>query len=63
MEKIHRTRALLMEWDRARIVNSSKPCSNTRSLFVHNLQEPQFHISQSLIQYDQEQCAFHTELI
>lgn len=63
MEKINCTRALLLEWDRARILNSSKSCSNSRSQFVKNQQEPQFCVSQSFIQFDQEQSTFQTELI
>ncbi|KAL4084798.1 hypothetical protein QTP88_027700 [Uroleucon formosanum] len=63
LEKIHRTHTLLMEWERARIRNSPKPCSNSRSRFIRNPRQPQFRVSHSVVQFDQEQGAFHTELI
>ncbi|VVC28668.1 Protein of unknown function DUF4612 [Cinara cedri] len=63
LEKIHHTHALLMEWERVRIRNSPKPCSNPRSQFLCNLRQPHFRVSHSVVQFDQEQGAFHTELI
>jgi len=50
-----------MEWERARIRNSPKPRSSSRPSFLHNTR--QFRVSHSVVQFDQEQGAFHTELI
>lgn len=63
LEKIHRTHTLLMEWERARLRHSPKPCSNSKSRFLRNSRPPQFRVSNSVVQFDQEQSAFHTELI
>lgn len=52
-----------MEWERARIRNSPEPCSNSRPCFLRNTRQPQFRVSHSVVQFDQEQGAFHTELI
>lgn len=63
LEKIHRTHNLLMEWERARIRHSPKPCPSSRLCFLRNTRQPQFRVSHSVIQFDQEQGAYHTELI
>lgn len=52
-----------MEWERARIQNSPKLCSNPRSCFLRNPRQSQFRVSHSVVQFDQEQGAFHTELL
>ncbi|XP_050424295.1 uncharacterized protein LOC126835633 [Adelges cooleyi] len=63
LERMHRTHALLMEWERARIRNSPKPWSNNISRSLHRTWSPQLNVSNSVIQFDQEHCAFHTELL
>ncbi|XP_050523921.1 uncharacterized protein LOC126895759 [Daktulosphaira vitifoliae] len=60
LEKMHRTQAMLVKWEQARVQNSPKSYLKNQSNFLHNTLTQG---SNSIIQFDQEQYAFHTELI
>lgn len=60
IEKMHRTQALLVKWERARLQHSPRPYLKNQSNFLHTSQA---RSSNSIVQFDQEQNAFHTKLI